>query len=90
MCSLTHTIVVLVVICIGFFSFQLENVSARWERGETLYVRRSRVLNAVTLDETNMPMDISPPPAMTFDPNQSEKRPVKGGSDPIHNRCYGC
>ncbi|KAG6589506.1 hypothetical protein SDJN03_14929, partial [Cucurbita argyrosperma subsp. sororia] len=32
-------------------------------------------------------MNVAPSPAMNFDPNQSNKRRVKKGSDPIHNRC---
>ncbi|KAG6587538.1 hypothetical protein SDJN03_16103, partial [Cucurbita argyrosperma subsp. sororia] len=31
-------------------------------------------------------MSLAPSPAMHFDPNQSNKRGVKKGSDPIHNR----
>lgn len=30
------------------------------------------------------------PSAVKFDPNQSEKRRVPRGSDPIHNRCWRC
>lgn len=93
MCSLTPTIVILVVICIGVFSIQIENVSASRNinhAGKVLHERSLRVLNVVTLDETNMPIDITSSPAMAFDPSQSEKRPIKGGSDPIHNRCYEC
>ncbi|KGN63668.1 hypothetical protein Csa_014085 [Cucumis sativus] len=36
-------------------------------------------------DEKNLNL-AAPSPAMNFDPNQSNKRGVKKGSDPIHNR----
>ncbi|OIW18496.1 hypothetical protein TanjilG_13248 [Lupinus angustifolius] len=32
-------------------------------------------------------LNLAPTPSMTFDPNQSNKRTVRKGSDPIHNRC---
>lgn len=31
-------------------------------------------------------LNLAPSPTMNFDPNQSNKRGVKKGSDPIHNR----
>ncbi|KAH6758439.1 hypothetical protein C2S51_018674 [Perilla frutescens var. frutescens] len=98
MWCLTHRIIVLVFFCVGFLSIQPETASASrnidlaltWGRGGgggRLLLRSPRILKAAAaLEETNMPFNIAPSPAMTFDPNQSEKRTVRGGSDPIHNR----
>ncbi|GFP87857.1 hypothetical protein PHJA_000929400 [Phtheirospermum japonicum] len=83
MCFLTYRTIIFVVLCMGFLSF---HVSA--SRSMRLLVRSSDILNADHLQETNVPLNVAPSPAMmNFDPNQSEKRMVKGGSDPIHNRC---
>ncbi|PIN15136.1 hypothetical protein CDL12_12216 [Handroanthus impetiginosus] len=89
MCFLTNKIIILVIFCIGVLSIQPESVlgsrnidlALRWGREGRLLLQ-----NADSLHEMNVPPHIAPPPTRNFDPNQSEKRPVKGGSDPIHNR----
>ncbi|KAL7115068.1 hypothetical protein ACP275_04G161200 [Erythranthe tilingii] len=79
MCCLTYRIIIFVLlICFGFLSIGTERVSAS---------RSFRILNEDALQSTKVPLNIAPSPAMNFDPNQSEKRTVHGGSDPIHNRC---
>ncbi|CAA2986706.1 Hypothetical predicted protein [Olea europaea subsp. europaea] len=88
-------VIILVIFCIGVFSIQPEMVSGRrsidlarrWERGEMSVLRSSRALKAVALQDLGAALNIAPSPGMTYDPNQSEKRRVDRGSDPIHNRC---
>ncbi|KAK9080450.1 hypothetical protein SSX86_000208 [Deinandra increscens subsp. villosa] len=72
---------------IMLLSTQSETVSAsrsidlalRWGEGR-LFSRHSRVLKGEEL------VSIAPTPAaMMFDPNQSNKRRIRRGSDPIHN-----
>ncbi|KAD4385313.1 hypothetical protein E3N88_25481 [Mikania micrantha] len=75
----------MIFVCI-ILSTQSEKVSARrnidlafrWGE-ERLFSRHSRVLK---VDEL---VNIAPTPAMMFDPNQSNKRRIRRGSDPIHN-----
>ncbi|KAK8680609.1 hypothetical protein V6N13_109550 [Hibiscus sabdariffa] len=49
----------------------------------------SRILEAVAdaVDTSETRQNLAPAPSVVFDPNQSNKRTVKKGSDPIHNRC---
>ncbi|KAE8720462.1 hypothetical protein F3Y22_tig00019423pilonHSYRG00016 [Hibiscus syriacus] len=47
----------------------------------------SRILEAAALDSLKTRQNLAPAPSLVFDPNQSNKRRVKKGSDPIHNRC---
>ncbi|KAI5683771.1 hypothetical protein M9H77_04999 [Catharanthus roseus] len=65
------------------------DLALRWERGDLLFLRSSRVLKAVTTEEDLQvqQMSLAPAPATMFDPNQSDKRRIRRGSDPIHNRC---
>lgn len=82
MCCLTnYKLIILVVFFVGFLSIKPEYVSASRsiDRGEGGGRRLLVKLTDVTLN-------IAPSPAMSFDPNQSGKRAVRGGSDPIHNR----
>lgn len=51
------------------------------------FLRNSRVLKGVDVQELHENMNMAPTPSMMFDPNQSNKRRVRRGSDPIHNRC---
>ncbi|KAL0355749.1 UNVERIFIED_CONTAM: hypothetical protein Sradi_4021800 [Sesamum radiatum] len=88
MSCLAYRIIVLAVFLVGLLSIQPANVSA--SRSIDLAVRHSRVLKAAggALQDLNVPRDIAPSPATTFDPmNQSQKRRVRRGSDPIHNKC---
>ncbi|KAL4326443.1 hypothetical protein HN51_033579 [Arachis hypogaea] len=57
-----------------------QDLALKWDKG------RSRILKAVTVEDLQSKLDVAPAPSMTFDPNQSNKRTVKKGSDPIHNR----
>ncbi|WOG99568.1 hypothetical protein DCAR_0518921 [Daucus carota subsp. sativus] len=51
------------------------------------FLRSSRVLKGADVQELHENLNMAPSPAMMFDPNQSNKRRVRRGSDPIHNRC---
>lgn len=77
------------ILSIGFvFSFQLEKASALTSMD--LVLRSSRVLQAVAMQDLHnaqMNAAAAAAPSMSVDPNQSDKRTVKKGSDPIHNRC---
>lgn len=73
------------VFFIGFLSIQLETVSG--VRNIDLALRRERILNADALQDMSVPLHIAPSPAAMFDPNESQKRRVRRGSDPIHNKC---
>ncbi|KAG8485874.1 hypothetical protein CXB51_020189 [Gossypium anomalum] len=53
----------------------------------TPFVKHSRILKLVVVDSLRTRQSLVPGPSMAFDPNQSNKRIVKKGSNPIHNRC---
>ncbi|KAL8215994.1 hypothetical protein R6Q57_022831 [Mikania cordata] len=80
-----RVLMMMIFVCI-ILSTQSEKVSARrnidlafrWGE-ERLFSRHSRVLKVEEL------VNIAPTPAMMFDPNQSNKRRIRRGSDPIHN-----
>ncbi|XVF85922.1 hypothetical protein PTKIN_Ptkin17bG0156700 [Pterospermum kingtungense] len=46
----------------------------------------TRSLKAAEMKEMSTEKKLPAPPNNKFDPNQSSKRPVGRGSDPIHNR----
>ncbi|CAL5362217.1 hypothetical protein ACSBR2_041935 [Camellia fascicularis] len=87
--------VVIFLVCIGFLSIQPERVSGlrsidlalRWDKGLPLFLRSARVLKDVGVEVMQIPPSLAPAPSKVFDPNQSSKRRVRRGSDPIHNRC---
>ncbi|KAL1531735.1 hypothetical protein AAHA92_31842 [Salvia divinorum] len=74
--SLTYRIALLVFFCVGLLSVTVSATRSVGGGGRLL----------VALEEADMPFGSAPSPAMALDPNQSEKRTVRGGSDPIHNR----
>ncbi|XWS37352.1 hypothetical protein CRYUN_Cryun19dG0035500 [Craigia yunnanensis] len=82
--------------CIGLLALQPEIVSGlrgidlalKWDKGLFPFVQNSRILKAVVaVDSLQTRQNLAPAPSMMFDPNQSNKRRVRKGSDPIHNRC---
>ncbi|KAK9198624.1 hypothetical protein WN944_013810 [Citrus x changshan-huyou] len=85
----------ILLVCIGFLSLQPQNVSGlrsidlvlRWDKEVLPAVRNTRILKAVPLKDLQMNPSLAPAPSLMFDPNQSNKRKVRKGSDPIHNRC---
>ncbi|KAK4394484.1 hypothetical protein Sango_1602700 [Sesamum angolense] len=82
MSCLPYRIIVLAVFLVGLLSIQPVNVSA----SRNIDLRNSRVLKA--LQDLDVPRDIAPSPATAFDSmNESQKRRVRRGSDPIHNKC---
>lgn len=45
-----------------------------------------RSLKGVATEDLQAKLELAPAPSVTFDPDQSNKRTVSKGSDPIHNR----
>ncbi|XP_059639474.1 CLAVATA3/ESR (CLE)-related protein 45-like [Cornus florida] len=86
--------VIFLLVCIGFLSIQPEMVSGlrridlvlRWNKSQLPFLRNPHILKAVALGDLQTQLNIAPAPSMMFDLNQSSKRRVRRGSDPIHNR----
>nr|KYP47191.1 hypothetical protein KK1_031215 [Cajanus cajan] len=75
-----------VLVCVGILASQPRIVSGL--RSKDLALRRdNRKSPLVATEDLQSQLDLAPAPSMTFDPNQSNKRTVRKGSDPIHNRC---
>lgn len=71
--------------CIGILASEPHKVCSL--RSKDLALRSFRSLKGVVATEDlNTKLDFAPAPSMTFDPDQSNKRAVRKGSDPIHNR----
>ncbi|KAF3431462.1 hypothetical protein FNV43_RR26193 [Rhamnella rubrinervis] len=92
----THRVVI-VLICIGFLAVQPNEVSCLTSVGIALRdtkqehgilpPQNQRMLKAVDMEEMNtMKKKNSTALNDKFDPNQSSKRKVRRGADPIHNR----
>ncbi|CAL0307204.1 unnamed protein product [Lupinus luteus] len=85
-----------VLVCVvGLLAYQPFKVSGlrskdlalRSNAAQLSFLRSFRVLKAVTMKDMQSKMNLAPTPSTNFDPNQSNKRTVRKGSDPIHNRC---
>ncbi|KAL0408695.1 UNVERIFIED_CONTAM: CLAVATA3/ESR (CLE)-related protein 45 [Sesamum radiatum] len=86
--------VFMLFVCVGLLALQPNEVcglrradlALRQGRGDqSVMVKSHRVLNAVHVNNLNT--DKKPAPVnKKFDSNQSSKRKVRRGSDPIHNR----
>jgi Sec-independent protein translocase protein TatA len=83
----SHRVLIL-VICIGLLVFQPSEVSGLRNIGVALRQNQEhhRILKAVAMEEMNTGNKNSTNANKNFDPNQSSKRRVRRGSDPIHNR----
>lgn len=80
---------VMLLLCIAFFSFQANQVSGLGSIDLALrFLRNSRLLEGVAVEQLGTKTSIAPSPSTMFDPNLSDKRRVRRGSDPIHNRCW--
>ncbi|KAK7304627.1 hypothetical protein VNO77_42511 [Canavalia gladiata] len=79
-----------ILVCVGILASQPCMVSGLRSKDLALrlpLVQISHTLKAVAMEDLQSKMDLAPAPSMmTFDPNQSNKRTVRKGSDPIHNR----
>lgn len=88
--------ILLLLVCIGYLALQPQKVSSltsldlalRWKQGLLPLVQNSRMLRSVAIKDLQALASSAPVPSMVFDPNQSNKRTVRKGSDPIHNRCW--
>lgn len=85
----------ILVFCAGILASQPYMVSGlrskdlalRWDKRQLPLVQISRVLKAVAMEDLQSKIELAPAPSVTFEPDQSNKRTVRKGSDPIHNRC---
>ncbi|PON93588.1 CLAVATA3/ESR-RELATED [Trema orientale] len=85
----------LLLLSVGFLALLPENTSAlrskdlalKWDKGKLPFLGNLHIFKAVALGDLERKLDLAPAPSVTFDPNQSNKRRVRRGSDPIHNRC---
>ncbi|KAK7265796.1 hypothetical protein RJT34_33419 [Clitoria ternatea] len=83
-----------VLVCVGILASQPRKASGlrskdlalRLDEGLLPFVGSFRVLKAVSMEDLQSNVELAPAPSMTFDPYQSNKRTVRKGSDPIHNR----
>ncbi|KAH7515943.1 hypothetical protein FEM48_Zijuj10G0081900 [Ziziphus jujuba var. spinosa] len=92
---LTSHRVLILLICIGFLVVQPDKVSGLRSIGiairetkkyhDLLLSKNQRILKAVNMEEINTTKN-SKTSDEKFDPNQSSKRKVRRGADPIHNR----
>lgn len=81
----------------AFLVLETDKVSSvRWDRDTrvqllSVHVHPLRVLeeSSSSSEEGNLDTnrDLAPSPLVMFDPNQSVKRMIGRGSDPIHNKC---
>ncbi|GKV28007.1 hypothetical protein SLE2022_290570 [Rubroshorea leprosula] len=91
---LSVTMRFMLLLCIGFLVIQPDKVSGlrsitlalRGDKELLEYVQNSRILTAVAMDSLDTRQGLAPAPSLVFDPSQSNKRQVRKGSDPIHNR----
>lgn len=86
---------VILLVCIGLLALQPEEVSGlrsidlalKWDKVQSPFFKHLRVLKVVAVDDFHTKLNLAPAPSVMVDPNQSNKRRVRKGSDPIHNRC---
>ncbi|KHN30843.1 hypothetical protein D0Y65_015164 [Glycine soja] len=85
-----------VLLCVGMLASQpcmvsglrSKDLAQRWDHKQSPLARIARVVKGVAIEDLQSQLELAPAPSMTtFDPNQSNKRTVRKGSDPIHNRC---
>ncbi|XP_059650373.1 CLAVATA3/ESR (CLE)-related protein 45 [Cornus florida] len=82
-----------IFICIGVIAVQPDKISGlrsvdhvlRWIDHHGLATKNHRILKAAAMEDLHTEKKPAPVNA-TVDPNQSSKRKVRKGSDPIHNR----
>ncbi|KAM7460178.1 hypothetical protein LguiA_035842 [Lonicera macranthoides] len=94
--SLPYCKLFILIVCIAILSVQAEvdfgltskDFMLRRGKGQSvIHQRNSRILEHVAVEDLEPQMDISPAPSKMFDHNQSNKRRVWRGPDPIHNKC---
>ncbi|OAP18979.1 hypothetical protein AXX17_AT1G19790 [Arabidopsis thaliana] len=94
--SIGHIGMILLLL-IAFSVLQTDNVSGlRWDRDmrlQLLFVHPLRVLEESDQSESSSSSNegnLAPSPFVMSDPNQSVKRMIGRGSDPIHNKYNKC
>lgn len=86
---------IILIVCAGLLAFQPEeaaglrriDLALRWEKAQLPSLKHWRLLKGVAVEDLHTKLNLAPAPSVIFDPNQSNKRRVRQGSDPIHNRC---
>ncbi|KAG2675599.1 hypothetical protein I3843_12G013100 [Carya illinoinensis] len=86
---------VIFLVCIGVLALQPEetaglrsiDLALKWDRAKLPFLKHLRDLQVVAVEDMHTELALAPAPSVMFDPNQSNKRTVRKGSDPIHNRC---
>nr|KYP55539.1 hypothetical protein KK1_001751 [Cajanus cajan] len=81
-----------VLVCVGIlasqsfkvYGFRSKDLALRWDEGLLPLVRSFRLLKDVAVEDLQSKVELAPTPS--FDPNESDKRTVRKGPDPIHNR----
>lgn len=68
------------------YGLRTKDLALRWDKRKQPFVQVSHVLKGDAMEGLESKMDLAPSSSMTFDANQSNKRTVKKGSNPIHNR----
>ncbi|KAL1207862.1 hypothetical protein V5N11_014028 [Cardamine amara subsp. amara] len=93
--SIRHRGMVLLLV-IAFLALQTDKVSGlRWDRDmrlQLLFVHPLRVLEESESESSSKEgnRDLAPSPMVISEPNQSVKRMIGRGSDPIHNKFNKC
>ncbi|GMN41852.1 hypothetical protein TIFTF001_011080 [Ficus carica] len=91
----THRVLIL-LICIGLLSVQPDKVSGlrsidtalrEHKQDNHILLQIRRFLKVVNMEGMSTEKRTSASRNDKVDPNQSSKRQVRRGSDPIHNRC---
>ncbi|KAM6594020.1 hypothetical protein CsatA_001723 [Cannabis sativa] len=90
---LPNRVIPLLLLCIGFLALQPQNTSAlgskdlalRWDKVKIPFLGDLHIFKSVAFEDLQRKLVLAPAPSVTFDPNQSNKRRVRRGSDPIHN-----
>ncbi|KAM7269225.1 hypothetical protein ACFE04_024722 [Oxalis oulophora] len=77
--------VLIVLFCIGLLAIQLDRARASRNSHLVINTRNERILTQVSTERMNREKK-SAPAQEKFDPNQSSKRKVRKGPDPIHNK----
>lgn len=87
MAFLICRVILVSIFCIAILSVsvQIGTVSGV-RRVDLALLRRRRILSGDALQDLSTTVNVAPSPSPVFDPNESQKRRVRRGADPIHNK----
>ncbi|MBA0861535.1 hypothetical protein Goshw_028813 [Gossypium schwendimanii] len=87
-CNSRGFIVIVIACCIGLMGVvQPDRVSGLAFVGRSGIVKAVVTVEALQTRQDLGPVSSSSSSSVMFDPNRSNKRKIKRGSDPIHDRC---